>query len=183
MSAAAQSQSNTASPARPAAGGYVVPRPAGTCCVSGRAFEPGEKLFTALRDTPQGLVRVDVAPEHWAAFDKADVLGSWQTTMPRPEAKKKLFVDDAVLLDVFGRLADTTDAPKLNFRFVLGLILMRKRLLAYDGSATRDGQEWWRMKVKGRPDAPPLELLNPHLGEAQVAEVSGQLDAILNEGA
>jgi len=168
---------------KPGTAGYAVPRPAGTCFVSGRSFEPGEKLFTALRDTPQGLLRVDVAPEHWEAFDKADVLGSWQTTMPRPEARKKLFVDDAVLLDLFERLADATEPPKLNFRFVLGLILMRKRLLAYDGSETRDSQEWWRMKVKGRPDSPPLGLLNPHLGEAQVAEVSGQLDTILNEGA
>ena len=181
MAAAAQPSQPVAN--KPTVPGYAVPRPAGTCFVSGRAFGPGEKLFTALRDTPAGLQRVDVAPEHWDAFDKTDVLGSWQTTMPRPEAKKKLFVDDAVLLDLFERLADTTEPAKLNFRFVLGLILMRKRLLAYEGSAAHDGQEWWRMRVKGRPDAGPLELLNPHLGEEQVAEVSGQLDTILNEGA
>ena len=68
-------------------GGYDVPRPAGVCAVTGRAIEPGEKFFAVVRETPTGLERLDVAPEAWGNFDRANLLGFWQTTMPRPEQK------------------------------------------------------------------------------------------------
>ncbi len=162
-------------------GVYEVSRPGGTCAVSGLPIEPGQKFFTALRDIPEGFQRIDVLPDHWASIDQAGLLGFWQTTMPRPEQKKKMFVDDAVLTELFERLGDATEAPKLNFRFVLGLILMRKRILAYEGSKQDDaGKEIWSMKVRGRDQF--LDLVNPHLGEEQVADVSRQLSEILNEG-
>jgi hypothetical protein len=165
-------------PAKP--GVYEVSRPDGKCAVSGRVIEPGEKFFTALRDGPDRLQRIDVAPEHWAAVDKSDLLGFWQTVMPHPEQTKKMFVDDAILTERFERLGDATEESKLNFRFVLGLILMRKRIVTYEGTQVVDGKEVWSMKLRGRDT--PLELVNPHLGEEQVAEVSRQLTEILNEG-
>jgi hypothetical protein len=165
-------------PARP--GAYDVSRPDGKCAVSGRVIEPGEKFFTALRDGPDRLQRIDVAPEHWDSIDKSHLLGFWQTIMPHPEQKKRMFVDDAILTELFERLADATEEAKVNFRFVLGLILMRKRILSYDGTQVIDGQEVWSMKLRGRDQA--LNLVNPHLGEDQVAEVSRQLTDILNEG-
>ena len=161
-------------------GGYDVPRPAGTCAVSGRTIEPGEKFFAVVRETPTGLERVDVCPEAWGQFDHRDVLGFWQTTMPRPEQKpKKLFVDDEVLGTLFERLADTGEPAKLNFRFVLGLILMRKRMLVYEETRYDGGREIWSVRFKGREDR--LDLLNPKLDEQQVTEVSQQLGEILNE--
>ncbi len=108
------------------AGTYDVPRPAGVCAVSGRAIAPGEKFVTAVRETPTGLERLDVAPEAWGQFERTNLLGFWHTVMPQPEQKaKKLFVDDDVLCTLFERLADTSEPTKMSFRFVLGLILMR----------------------------------------------------------
>jgi hypothetical protein len=161
-------------------GGYDVPRPAGVCAVTGRAIEPGEKFFAVVRETPTGLERLDVSPEAWAEFDRKDLLGFWQTTMPRPEQKpKKLFVDDEVLCTLFERLADTGEAAKLNFRFVLGLILMRKRIVIYETTRREEGRDVWVVRLKGREDR--LDLVDPKLTEAQVAEVSQQLGDILHQ--
>src|SRR5687768_10277770 len=113
-------------------GGYDVPRPAGHCHVTGRKIEPGERFFAAIRETPEGIGRVDVAPEAWDGFDRAGVLAFWQTVMPAHEQKKKVFVDDEVLCTLFERLADATEPLKVNFRFVLGLILMRKRFIVFE---------------------------------------------------
>ena len=166
-----------------------VPKPAGVCAVSGRAIAPGEKFMAALRETPTGLERLDVAIEHWDAFDKADTLGFWQSVMPRPQEKKKVFVDDEVLCTLFERLAEATEPTKVAFRFVLGLILMRKRLVLYDATrhdppppGSPEGtppRDVWVVRMKGRPD--PLDLVDPKLGEKQVVEVSQQLGEILNE--
>ena len=69
------------------AGAYEVPRPAGACAVTGRPIPPGEKFVAAVRETATGLERLDVSPEAWADFDRANLLGFWQTTMPQPERK------------------------------------------------------------------------------------------------
>ena len=82
------------------------------------------------------------------------------------------------------RLADTGEAAKLNFRFVLGLILMRKRLVVYedarhDDLGDRGARDVWVVRMKGRDER--LDLTDPKLNEQQVAEVSQQLGEILNQ--
>ncbi len=164
-------------PAAP--GTYEVARPHGRCHVTGAAIEPGTKFMAALRETPAGFERVDVLLHAWPQFDRADVLAHWQTVMPRHEQKKKLFVDDQVLCELFERLGSANEPAKLNFRFVLGLILMRKRMVIYETSRVDDGREVWAVRFKGRDER--MDLVNPKLDEAQVQEVSQQLGEILNE--
>jgi hypothetical protein len=148
--------------------------------VTGRPIQPDEKMMAALRETSIGFERLDISVEAWPQFDQATVLAFWQTVMPRPEARRKLFVDDGVLCELFERLGDVTEAAKLSFRFVLGLILMRKRLLVYEANRLEpDGREFWIVRFRGREQR--MELLNPRLDEQQITEVSRQLDEILNQ--
>jgi hypothetical protein len=179
MSTAAQSQHP--GQAKPVgASGYDVARPQGKCHVTGQTIEPGAKLMAALRETPQGFERLDISLDAWPSFDRKDVLAFWQTVVPSPQqTKKKLFVDDQVLCELFERLAQTEEPAKLNFRFVLGLILMRKRMIVYESSRMQEDKEIWQVRFRGREDM--LELLNPRLDEQQVTEVSQQLGEILNE--
>lgn len=180
MSTAAQSKPTPPAPAKASGGSYDVSRAQGRCAKCDVIIEPDQKLMTALRETAEGFERIDVCLGCWDSFDRANVLAFWKTTMPRPEAKKKLFVDDDVLCDLFERLAAAQEPSKLNFRFVLGLILMRKRLLVYESSRKgSDGNEIWSMRFRGRQDQ--LDLLNPQLTEDQMQDVSRQLGDILNE--
>jgi hypothetical protein len=168
-----------ASPSPPSTSGYEVARPRGQCLVCNVQIEAGQPLMAALRETAVGFERLDVCLTDWPAFDKADLVGFWRTTMPRSEQKKKLFVDDQVLCDLFERLGTATEPNKLNFRFVLGLILMRKRLIVLEDQRSENGSEVWSVRFRGR-DA-RLDLLDPKLTEAQMQEVSTQLGEILNE--
>lgn len=165
--------------AKPVSTGYDVSRPLGRCHVSGNPIEPGEKFMAALRETSIGFERIDVSMAAWDQYDRSGVLAFWQAVMPRAEAKKRLFVDDTVLCDLFERLSDASEPIKLNFRFVLGLILMRKRLLIYDTTRVDGERELWSVRLKGRDDA--MDLLNPKLDEQQILEVSQQLNQVLSE--
>jgi hypothetical protein len=159
--------------------GYEVARPHGRCSGCEGTIEPKAKFFAALRETQEGFERLDLCPGCWGGFDQASALAFWQAVMPEPQQKKRLFVDDEVLCGLFERLAEATEPNKLNFRFVLGLILMRKRLLVYEQSRVEEDREIWSVRFRGRDDR--LDLLNPKLDEQQVAEVSQQLGEILNE--
>jgi hypothetical protein len=170
---------STAAPTKPQKAGYDVPRPPGKCAISGSEIAPGQKFFAVVRETPEGLERLDISVDAWPQFDRAGLLGFWQTTMPRPEDKKKLFVDDEVLCNLFERLSDATEPAKVNFRFVLALVLMRKRFIVYEGARHDAGRDVWIVRMKGRDDR--LDLIDPKLNEQQMAEVSQQLGQILNE--
>ena len=170
---------STAAQPKPQSTGYEVGRPLGKCAVTGKSIEVGEKFMAALRETPAGFERVDVSAEAWPQFPRTDVLAFWQATMPAAEQKKKLFVDDTVLCELFERLGSATEPAKLNFRFVLGLILMRKRMVIYENTRHEENREIWSVRMKGREEM--LDLLNPKLNEEQVTEVSQQLSEILNE--
>ncbi len=177
---AAQPKSDSQKVSKP--GEYHVARAIGVCAVSGRVIAAGEKLMASVRETLEGLERVDVAPENWEQFDKANLLAFWQTVMPAAEEKKKVFVDDEVLCTLFERLGEATEPAKINFRFVLGLILMRKRLVIYESTRREPregGRDVWVVRMKGRDDR--LDLFDPKLDENQVLEVSQQLGQVLNE--
>ena len=187
------------------ASGYDVPRTSGQCAATGRALEPGETYYATLVDVdPEageanalGMARVDISRQAWEQGHRPERLFSyWKTTVPEPNAKKKLFVDDGVLLNLLHRLAEAQEPERLAFRYVLALILMRKRLLRYDGSERRqaeaDGerveQEWWLLTPKKDPSKGPLgkwddeqriELLDPRLDEPQIEQVTRQLGEIL----
>lgn len=160
--------------------GYAVARPGGQCSITGAAIAPGEKFMALLKESVAGLERVDVSMPAWPQVDHSAALAYWQSVMPQPgEAKRKPLVDDEILMQLFERLADTEEELKQHFRFVLGLILMRKRLLAYESSAATPAGEVWTVKPRGRDER--LQLLNPQLTEEQTKAVAEQLGQIMNE--
>ena len=170
------------------AGEYAVGRPRGACVVTGRVIAPGEAYIAAVRDDPAGgLERLEFTPDAWADWpthEKARLLAHWRTTMPAPsEARRKLLVDDDTLAELFRRLgeAETDDVGRLAFRFVLGLILMRKRLLTYEGSEVdAQGRDAWRVRFR-REDEEHV-LIDPKLDESQLDEVGRQVGQILSQG-
>jgi hypothetical protein len=177
MSSTTTSTSNTpAAPAKP--GQYDIGKPHGVCAVTNESIPPGTKFIAALRETPAGFERLDISRSAWETFDRKNLLAFWQAVMPEPHKKQKMFVDDNVLCELFERLSDVDEPAKVSFRFVLGLILMRKRLLTYDTTRTEAGREIWRVKMKGREQ--PLEMVDPKLSEDQLGDVTQQLGQILN---
>jgi len=136
-----------------------------------------------------------------AALDGGGVMFShWKTIIPVPEQKKRLLVEDSVLVDLFQRMDGRTDPREIRFRFVLALILMRKRLLKYEGMEDSPppapapaappptstdspppgpAPEVWLMRLRGTEEF--IKVLNPHLNQEQIGEVSGHLSSILAE--
>jgi hypothetical protein len=167
---------------------YSVGRPHGVCFVTGQAIGPGEACFAALRENPQGFERLEFTPaawDQWPPQEKSRLLAFWRTTMPSKDPaerdKRRLLVDDEVLAELFRRLAEVTDPEKLAFRFMLGLILMRKKKLLFEGrEQDAAGRDLWR--VRFRHEEGQLEMIDPKLSETQLEEVGRQVGQILHGG-
>lgn len=156
---------------------WEINKPLGQCCGSGEKIEYGEEYFAALVQTDEGLQRRDFCADYWQS-EKPSVFCYWKTKLPDPGHKKQLFVDDEMLMAFFERLERESEQEKINFRFVLTLILMRKRRLKYDSTKTEDGREIWRLRVVGG-DKQFVEVVNPHLDEEQIEQLTAQMGQIL----
>ncbi|MGA2916481.1 MAG: hypothetical protein ABSE89_10690 [Sedimentisphaerales bacterium] len=155
---------------------WEIHKPLGTCAGSGKKIEPGEEYIAALVEVAGGFERKDYCIEHWTA-NKPAVYCYWKSQMAKDDKKKKIFVDNDMLLAFFERLAAETDEEKINFRFVLTLVLMRKRLVKYDSSEKIDGKEMWTVRITGRDEK--AQVLNPQLTEDKIEQLSQQLGQIL----
>ncbi len=155
---------------------WTIHKPLGECCGTGRAIEPGEEYFGALVEGEEGLERRDYSVEYWEK-ETPGVFCFWKSRLADPEQKKELFVSDEMLMAFFERLANETDPEKLNFRFVLALVLMRKRKLKYDATKMDGAKEIWLLRVVGEKD--PVEVVNPHLNDEQIELLTSQIGQIL----
>ncbi|MHC5113499.1 MAG: hypothetical protein ACYTGP_03615 [Planctomycetota bacterium] len=164
---------------------YQVSRSTGVCAATGEPLEPGGECVATLceQSEGEGFDRQDFSVEAWEAGERPERLFSfWRTTVPVPGEKRKLLVDDSVLMDLFERLADDERPQRKAFRFVLALILMRKRLLRFVGRAEArdDAPGRWKLRPKGAdPESPPLEVEDPGLTDEDVRELTAQLGEVL----
>lgn len=155
---------------------WEITKPLGQCCGTGRQIAPNEEYYAALVETDNGLERRDFCAQYWQD-NTPKVYCYWKSRLPDPEHRKQLFVDDEMLMAFFDRLEQETEQEKLNFRFVIMLVLMRKRRLKYDSTILRDGEEVWKLRVVGSDQY--VEVINPHLDEQQIQTLSSQIGEIL----
>lgn len=156
---------------------WQVESASGSCAVTGRKLEEGEEFYTVLFEDGESFRRVDFSLKAWEAPPEG-CFCYFKTRVPVREKAKKLLVDNDLLVNFFLRLKDETEPVRLQFRFVLALILMRKRLLRYETSQVEEGQEIWRMVLA--KDQSPHRVVNPRLTDDQIEGVSAQLSAILH---
>ncbi len=155
---------------------WEINKPLGQCCGTGRKIDYGEEYFGALVETGEGLQRQDFCADYWEK-EKPKVFCYWKTRLPHPNQKKQIFVDDEMMLAFFERLGKETEQEKVNFRFVLALILMRKRRLKYDATRVEDAKEIRRLRIVGEKQID--EVINPRLEEEQIEQLSSQIGQIL----
>ncbi len=163
---------------------YNISKTSGACSNCESIMQPEDEYVAVVREVEEEFRREDYCLSCWDSEDKSpdaespDVLGAWRTRVPLPQEKKKLFVDDELLVNFFRRLEDAEDAAKLTFRYVLALVLMRKRMLVYDRmERTDEGVEIWQMHFKGSDQVE--KVIDPKMDEDKIAEVSGQLGQIM----
>lgn len=155
---------------------WNISKPSGICCGNGNEIQPGQEYYGALVEGEEGLERKDFSAEYWES-SKPEVYCYWKSIMADPEEKKKIFIDDDMLVAFFERLENETEQEKVDFRFVLTLVLMRKRILKYLSSRIEDGKEIWKLRHVPRKEE--VEVVNPELDESRIESLESQISQIM----
>lgn len=111
------------------------------CAVSGRPFEKGEMVYSALYWREGQYARVDLNEESWKARnDNIEPLSAWHTEFvpPPPPAPEALRKDDAESL--LRRFIAENKPETRNARYILALMLERKKVVRQIDRQRNDGQ-------------------------------------------
>jgi hypothetical protein len=100
------------------------------CAASGRAIAPGEEYCSTLEVERGSPVRRDYALDAWPGPPEGAVAW-WRSRLDGEHSRARLAPQD-VLLNLFAALAD--EPGESEFRYVLGLLLLRRRLVKLDES-------------------------------------------------
>src|SRR5436190_725241 len=101
------------------------------CCVTGRELAPGEQCYSVLLDEAGKFVRRDFSAEGWQG-PPAGAFSFWQGKISNCRTPRRPPIDDEMLLDCFTRLEGQLESSRITFRYVLGLLLLRRKRLKID---------------------------------------------------
>lgn len=175
--------------------GMSIGRSTGVCAASGKPLGVGDRYVATLVDRPgeTGAIRLDYALGAWEAGARPQapdrMIGSWRTTMrPAAASETKQLLSDEELLELFEEMAGATEAKHLAFRYVLTLMLVRRKMLRLVGEKRQGGKVVLQVRhklppggvaaLKG-PEGPAMEVVDPGLDEGTTSDVIEQLTQVL----
>ena len=159
---------------------FDIQGPTRICAATGRELRPGERFYAALSDEGGKFVRRDFAADAWAG-PPAGAVAYWAGRIPSADAPRKPTFNDGLLLDCFDHLAGAADPARVNFRFVVALLLMRRRRLKFeDARRAADGAAV--LVVRDARTGSRYEVADPRLSEDEIAAVQSEVFKVLGWG-
>lgn len=163
---------------------FTISRSTGTCSATNRSFETGERYVATLVERPGQplLERLDFSLEAWEhgarPIAPLRLFGVWRATMIPPDAKKQSLLSDPELLELFEELGGALEPRQQTFRYLLALLLVRRRVLKMVGS------EAGKLLVQPRtaanaPEGATIEVIDPGLTDEAIAQAIEQLGQVV----
>ena len=155
---------------------WAMPRRADACTGCQRPFAVGETLHAYLFESTDGYARLDFCARCPPPTDRVPV-GSWKTRRAEPVKRLSQTFDRQAVYQLFEQLSDAQDARRAQFRFVLALLLWRKKTLRLERTGQdRDGEFWEFVHVAA---GTLHQVRRPELDEEQLEQLSAQLEQLL----
>lgn len=140
----------------------------------------GESFVAVLVEREGGneWERFDFSVEAWEGGSRpftGAVVATWRGVLRargNDRRRRAVTLDDAELVELFERLGD---GSKEVLRYLVAMILARRRVLRLEGERLVGGRPVVRFRWVGRPTDPVLELADPGLDESSLQEASEAL--------
>jgi hypothetical protein len=115
------------------------------CWVTGRELQPGERYYGVLLEEDGKFVRHDYSVESWHGPPEG-AFSFWMGRLAPPQGKRRQPIDDEMLMECFERLEGQLEPNRVRFRYVVALLLMRRRRLRLEDTQREAGQEVLMMR-------------------------------------
>ena len=157
---------------------YEIQRFTRHCAASGRELKPGETFFSALIAEGAHVVRKDYAASAWQGPPES-VLGWWKSQVPVQSTHKVYWAPNDVMLELLESWEQ--DPDRQDIRYVLSLLLIRRRVLRVDDTETNEaGQEVSVLGCARREKTYRVITVMPD--EPRTVEIQNELGQLLFAG-
>src|SRR6266404_3501813 len=146
------------------------------CAITGRELRPGEKFFSVLLEEGGKFLRQDYSTEAWHGPPQGS-FSFWAGHIPVGEEGKRLPIDEELLMDCLQRLEGEREPARVNFRYVVALLLMRRKRLRFDEARMEGDQEILSLRCVRTRNT--YRVLNPRLTEEEMAAVQEEVFKVL----
>jgi hypothetical protein len=146
------------------------------CALTGRELRPGECFYTALLEEGERFLRRDYSAEAWQG-PPAGAIGFWSGRVPPPDQARRPRIDDDLLMDCFMRLEGQDDPSRVSFRYVIALLLLRRKWFKFEGGHSEGGREVLRMRSARTREV--HDVVNPGLSDEEMALVQDEVFKVL----
>lgn len=141
------------------------------CAATGRDLTPGESIYSILLKEGGDIVRLDYAEDQWEGAPEG-VVGFWKSRMPEANSAKAHWAPNDVMLHYFEHLSE--DHDKQDVRYVLGLLMIRRRILRHEETETDEsGNEVMVLHCPRNENEYRMPVLQPE--ESRIAQIQEEL--------
>ena len=154
------------------------------CQLCGTPFAPESAFFSALIQEQEGMRRSDCCEACFHGNRPANLFYFWKTTLPKvgqTVKKARPVLDFDNVLDFFKRLEGESGPQRVAFRYILALMLSRKKILVQsEKKKNEQGQtvQYYREKTAGA-DTLVHAVIEPDLSEEEIQALSAELGVLL----
>ena len=155
---------------------YQIHGPARICAATGRELKPGERVFSVLRDEHGQFVRTDYAADAWPG-PPAGAVAWWAGRVPEAGKAARPTINDDLLADCFEHLSGTTDPARLRFRYVVALLLMRRKRFKFEDARKRGDRD--TLVVRDTKSGRRHEVEDPQMTDPEMDAVRDEVFRVL----
>lgn len=155
-----------------------------TCAVTGRPFEDGESFHTTIYFDPEenGYVRRDICAEAWAQEqEQRKPVAAWKTVYSKviAEAKPEITPKESAQA-LLQRFIEEGDPRTENARYILALMLERKRQLSQTAEKEVDGAKM--LFYENKKTGEIFIVRDPELKLDEIADMQDEVATLLAFG-
>ena len=150
------------------------------CAITNRELRPGEPYFTALLEAAGQFMRQDFSVEAWKGPPQG-AFSFWSGKVPSATETQKPRIDDDLLLECFERLQGMAESSRLSFRYVVALLLMRRKRLKFEQTTMQGHGDTQRevLILRCAGTGAKHEVVNPGMAEEEMASVQDEVFKVL----
>lgn len=153
----------------------IVKKPQDVCAACEEALPADGDVLTSLEITDEGFTRRDLHPK---CHEGGDAVASWRWTRAkelRPNPRK---LDLGFLSEFFKRLDGRDEEHSHRVRWIVSLLLLRKKILELVGRTVVDGAEVMQLRFKKSEKV--YDVADPNLDAEAMASIEDDLAKIFN---
>jgi hypothetical protein len=157
---------------------WYINRGSKSCSLCEKTFPEEEVYFSALYDEKNTFIRKDFCVVCWDKKCDAAAFSHWKTKVPKKPEVVNRYANIDVFYDLFNKLENEKDLSRVNFRYVLSLYLMRKKILKLMSSHKSDDNEY--LVLLDVKEGKETEVLKPRLTKEEVFSVTDEIGKLVN---